>query len=48
MKVCYKHTYTSYMFWPLVPSSGRCITKDRYRYIEILQKVVSRCTDIKY
>jgi hypothetical protein len=39
--------YTSYMFRPLMwPSSGRCITKDRY--IEILQKFGDRSTDIKY
>jgi hypothetical protein len=38
--------YCCYMFRPLMwPSAGRCITKDRY--IEILQKVLNQCTDIK-
>ena len=41
MKVCYKHTYTSYMFWPLMwPSLGRCVTKERY--LKILQQFVRR------
>jgi len=37
----------SYMFWsPILLSSGKSITKDRY--IEIFQKFLNKCTNIKY
>lgn len=35
------------MFRPLMlPSSGRCVTKDWY--MEMLQKFVNQCTNVKY
>jgi hypothetical protein len=38
MKIYYKRSNTSYMFRPLMwPSSGRCVTKDKYS--EMLQKL---------
>ena len=41
MKACYSHRIPTYMFRPLMyPSSGRCITKDRYS--EIVQKFLDQ------
>ena len=45
MEVCYTHRIPPTCCGHLWPSSGRCITKDRY--IKILQKFLSQCTEVK-
>jgi len=46
MKVYYTHRIPATFFSHSWPSSGRCITMDRY--IKILQKFLNQCTDMKY